>query len=98
MSLHLPLHYRALALLTSASLASTVCDMFVILTISNGYSELAILALDRSHVTVLQVIIHECPLTLEVSTVLALHLEILIDNYILFHETRTHVVLRCTSE
>ena len=48
--------------------------MLLVLIISDGYDELAVLALNRLHRAILQMKFHEMPLAIEILTVLTIQL------------------------
>ena len=71
---HFALHDYGAALLTLSCLASAESYMLLVLIISDGNDELAVLALNGLHRAILQMILHQVPLALEILAVLATQL------------------------
>ena len=71
---HFALHDYGAALLTLSGLASAERHMLLVLIVSDGYDEFAVLALNGLHRAILQMILHQVPLALEILAVLTFQL------------------------
>jgi len=71
---HFALHYYGAALLALSGLAPAERHMLLVLIVSDGYDELAVLALNGLHCAILQMIFHQVPLALKILAVLTFQL------------------------